>query len=181
MAPDIAAIHRKASRAAFPPSPRKPKEVIERRGGRAHADRLRRRIQQPRPRTRAPRNLRPLGARGRGLPGRSDEGAARRARTELRIVATPVHRPVLASPQRGSAARAIHPRRLLALARSIAVQPYGARAQCPRRGGRGRRLPPLPGGHHRRNPRSDPAPLPLSFAPPPPPPHSLPPPPPPTS
>jgi arylformamidase len=32
------------------------------------------------PRTRASRNLHPLGARGRGLPGRSDEGTARRAR-----------------------------------------------------------------------------------------------------
>src|SRR5260370_41047811 len=119
----------------FPPSPRKPKEVIERHGGRAHADRLRGRIQQPCPRTRAPRNLRPLGARGRGLPSRSDEGAARRARTELRIVTAPVHRPVFASPRRGRAARAVRPRRLLALARPIAVQPYCARRQCPRRGG----------------------------------------------
>src|SRR5712691_5866136 len=129
MAPEIAAIHGKAKRAAFPSlSPQAERGDREARG-RAHADRLRGRIQQPRPRTRAPRNLRPLGARGRGLPGRSDEGTARRARTELRIVTAPVHRPVLASPRRRGAARPVHPRRLLALARSIAVQPYGARAQ----------------------------------------------------
>src|SRR5262245_2285359 len=36
-------------------------------------------------------------------------------------------------------------------------QPHGARAQCPRSGGRGRRLRSLPGGRHRRDHRSDPA------------------------
>src|SRR5258707_5096942 len=151
----------------FPPSPRKPKEVIERHGGRAHANRLRGRIQQPRPRTRAPRNLRPLGARGRGLPGRSDEGAARRARPELRIVTAPIHRPVFASPRRGRAARAVRPRRLLALARPIAVQPYGARAQCPRRGGRGPPPPPLPRGGHCPDQSTNPARPPFSVAAPP--------------
>ena len=59
--------------------------------------RLRGRIQQPRPRARAPGDLRTLDARGRGLSRRSHEGAARRARAELRPVAAPVHRSVLAS------------------------------------------------------------------------------------
>src|SRR6516162_338590 len=165
MAPDIAAIHRKASRGRLFLSLSPQAERGDRQArGRAHADRLQGRIQQPRPRTRASRNLRPLGARGRGLPGRGDEGTARRARPELRITTAPVHRPVLASPRRGGAARAVYPRRLLALARPIAVQPYGARAQFPRRGGRGRGLRSLPGGHHRRDHRSDPARMPVPVA-----------------
>src|SRR5262249_6953481 len=74
MAPEIAAIHRKARH-----SPQWERGDREARG-RAHAGRLRSGIQQPRPRARASRNLRALDARGGGLPGRSDEGTARRAR-----------------------------------------------------------------------------------------------------
>src|SRR5215831_10602531 len=55
----------------------------------------------------------------------------------------------------------VHPWRLLALARSIAIQSHGARAQFPRHSGRGRRLRSLPRGHHRRDHRSDPARMPV--------------------
>src|ERR671935_2204320 len=120
MTPDIAAIDRKARRLSSQVT-RDDREAW----GRTHADRLRDRIQQPRPRPRAPGNLRALGARGRGLPGGSDEGTARRAWIELRIVATPVHRPVFGSPRGQGTARAVHPWRLLALARPLAVQPHG--------------------------------------------------------
>src|SRR5215468_2781510 len=96
MAPDIAAIHRKARHS--PQWERGDREA----SGRAHAGRLRNGIQQPRPRARASRNLRALDARGGGLPGRSDEGTARRARIELRIVAASIHRPF--SPRRGMTA-----------------------------------------------------------------------------
>src|SRR5215470_11707592 len=151
MAPDIAAIHRKARHS--PQWERGDREA----SGRAHAGRLRSGIQQPRPRARASRNLRALDARGGGLPGRSDEGTARRARIELRIVAASIHRPVFTAPRDDCAACAVHPWRLLALARSFPVQPYGARAQCPWRGGRRRRLRSLSGGDHRRHYRPDPA------------------------
>src|SRR6202023_340619 len=53
------------------------------------------------------------------------------------------------STRRQRPARAVHPRRLLALPRSLDVQPRGARAQCTRRDGRGRRLRSLPGGYRR--------------------------------
>src|SRR5262249_50892881 len=123
MAPEIAAIHRKARH-----SPQWERGDREARG-RAHAGRLRSGIQQPRPRARASRNLRALDARGGGLPGRSDEGTARRARIELRIIAAPIHRPVFTATRRDRTARAVHPWRLLALARSLAIQSYGARPQ----------------------------------------------------
>src|SRR5215831_4567890 len=126
MPPDLAAIPRKARRL----SPRTERGDREARG-RAHAHRLRGGIQQSRSRARASRNLRALDARSRGLPGGRDERTPRRARTKLRILAAPVHRPVFGSPRRYGAARAVRPWRLLALARSVAVQPYGARAQCP--------------------------------------------------
>src|SRR5262249_54730011 len=96
MAPDIAAIHRKARHS--PQWERGDREA----SGTAHAGRVRNGIQQPRPRARASRNLRALDARGGGLPGRSDEGTARRARIELRIVAASIHRPF--SPRRGMTA-----------------------------------------------------------------------------
>src|SRR5262249_4534832 len=88
MAPDIAAIHRKAR--SFAQWERGDREA----SGSAHAGRLRSGIQHPRPRARASRDLRALDARGGGLPGRSDEGTARRARIELRIVAASINRPV---------------------------------------------------------------------------------------
>ena len=155
--------------AAFSPlcpslSPRAERDDREASRGRSHVHRLRSRIQQPRPRARTPGNLRTLDARGRGLSRRSHEGAARRARTELRIVAAPVHRPVFASPRCHVAARAVHPWRLLALARPIAVQPHGARAECARRGGRGRGLRSRSASDHRRDHRPDPARLPVHVA-----------------
>ena len=119
-----------------PLSPRAERDDREARGGTSHAHRLRSRIQQPRPRARAPGDLRTLDARGRGLSRRSHEGAARRARAELRIDRRASSSTCFASPRRHVAARAVHPWRLLALARSLAVQPHGARAECARRGGR---------------------------------------------
>ena len=59
----------------------------------------------------------------------------RRAELGLNYGSTPRadHRPVLAGAGRQGAAGAVHPRRLLALARPVAVQPHGARAQRARR------------------------------------------------
>ena len=81
-----------------------------------------------------------------------DEASAerpRRARPALRPERAPNHRPVQAEGRRQRAARAVHPWRLLALARARIVQPFGARPERARRHGRGRGLRSLPAGRHR--------------------------------
>src|SRR5262245_25528589 len=102
MAHDITAITanakcRSAGRAAL--SRGAERDDTQGRRGAPHADRLRGRVQQPRPGARASGNLRPLGARRRGLPCAGDAGAARRARPDVRREPAPVHRPVMTKPE----------------------------------------------------------------------------------
>ena len=95
------------------------------------ADRLRKRIRQPRPGARASGDFRALAARGRGLPR---GGARRRTRPGLRPLAAPDHRSVPGQGRRrDDAARDVHSWRLVALARPGDVQPDGGRAECARR------------------------------------------------
>ena len=119
-------------------------------------------------RARVPQHPEILSHAGRGearrLSRRSHEGAARRARAELRLIAAAVHRPVSPPPRCHLAAGAVHPWRLLAFARSVAVQPHGARAECARRRGRRGWARSLSGRDHRRDHRSDPARLPVHVA-----------------
>ena len=90
----------------------------------------------------------------------------RRAELGLSYGSTPRQFIDLFAPGQGrqGAAGPVHPRRLLALARSVAVQPHGARAQRPRRHGRGRRLQSLPAGLDRRHHRGDAARAAVSLA-----------------
>ena len=77
----------------------------------------------------------------------------------------PDRRPVLSRRHRPHAARAVHPRRLLALARSLDLQPHVGRAERARRRGRGRGLRSLPAGDDRADHRPDPHRLPVPVAP----------------
>ena len=77
------------------------------------------------------------------------------ARPELRREPAPVHRPVR-SQRACPAARAVHPRRLLAIIGAVAVQPHGARPQRARRLGGGHRLRSAPARVDRRHHRADP-------------------------
>ena len=67
-----------------------------------------------------------------------------------------IARSVLSGGGRGRAGCDVRARRLVALARSFAVQPDGARAQCPRRHCRRRRLRSVSQCRHRRHHRPDP-------------------------
>ena len=123
------------------------------------------RVQQPRARAGASGNLRPLGARRRGLSRADEGGGERRARPRLRPEPAPDRRPVLSRRHRPHAARAVHPWRLLALARSLDLQPHVGRPECARRRGRGRGLRSLPAGDDRADRRPDPHRLPVPVAP----------------
>ncbi len=110
-----------------------------------------------------PADLRALAARRRRLSRRGDEGRPRRARPEVRPVAAPDHRPVQArSGGKHRPARAVHSRRLLALAGAFELQPDGARHERARRHRRGVGLRSCAAGFDRRDHRADAAGLPVS-------------------
>ena len=111
------------------------------------------------PRARVPdmrRDFCALGARGRALSRRDAQGRPRRARPLLWRHAAADHRSVLAGGGRNRAARAVHPRRILAGLRSVLLQPDGARPEPARHCGCRRRLRSLPDRHHRRHHRANP-------------------------
>ena len=102
------------------------------------ADRLRGRIQQPRAGAGASADFRALGARRRRL-SRARRRSRGRAELGLHYGPTPRQTIDLFKPKGGGngAARAVHPRRLLALARAVELQPDGARHERARRHRRG--------------------------------------------
>ena len=83
----------------------------------------------------------------KAAPNSASNTAPRRARPST------CSRPKTATARR--AARAVHPRRLVALARAVELQPDGARPERARRHRRGRRLRSLPAGLDRRHHRAD--------------------------
>ena len=91
------------------------------------------------------------------------KGGPRRDRPEVRPLAAPDHRPVQAAAARERPARTVHPRRLLALARALKLQPDGARHERARRHRRGVRLRPCAAGVDRPDHRADPGGLPHSL------------------
>src|SRR5262244_3443783 len=131
MAPDIAAIHRKASRVPDavqrePPSPRKPKEVIERRGGeRMPIDY----DAEYNNRARVPEHPEIFARWARAAEDyRAEAMKERRAELGLSYGSSLRQFIDLFSPRPGVMAplAVVHPWRLLALARSIAIQSHGA-------------------------------------------------------
>ena len=79
----------------------------------------------------------------------------RRARPGVRRHAAAIPRSVPCAGRRRGAAGAVHSWRLLALARSVHVQPHGARLERARHHGRGRGLRSVPDRHHRRHHRAN--------------------------
>ena len=117
--------------------------------------RLRSRIRQSRPRA----GIRGIFARwSREAENyRAETLKAGRAQLGLSYGDTPRQNIDLFLPEAGETrpARHVHSRRLVAFARSVDVQPDGARPQCTRRRGRGRGLRSVPECRHRRHHRAD--------------------------
>ena len=94
---------------------------------------------------------------------RAETGKEGRAEIGLKYGPSPRQTIDLFKPRGGDTrpARPVRPRRLLALARSVELQPDGARHERARRHGRGVRLRSLPAGLDRRDHRADAGGLPV--------------------